>query len=215
MFVSTKNLTKLSSVILKLLYCREMGIEVTDICMDKEPDCVIIYSNTVSHDPNGESAANQHDGSESYEHINEGPEIQSSGESTEAKEYEVKECTTENSVEVPELCRGERCEEEQRVVNSNFKAGVREEMVRLETQKKKDNDNSQIYVKQASRPVAGNGRTKHTVPQPFALATEKRASCGASPAGVQPDAGPRLHKSSNANNVRRPNTTKPKQVTTD
>ncbi|KAG2728038.1 hypothetical protein I3843_01G182400 [Carya illinoinensis] len=188
-----------------------MGIEVPDICMDKEPDCVIVYSNGVSHDSNHETAPIHHDGSESYEHINEGPEIQSSEESTEVKEYDVKECTTENSVELPELCHNEKCKEEQNAINSHFKAGLPDEKIKSETQKKKDNDRSQIPIKQASRALAANVRTKHTVPQPFALATEKRASSGISPAGAQPDIGTRLNKSSAANNLRHPNTTKPYQ----
>jgi hypothetical protein len=200
---------------LMFLYCSAMGIEVTDICMDKEPDCVIVYSNGVSHDLNHETAPNQHDGSESDEHINEGPEIQSSEESTEAKEYEVKECTNEISVEVSELCHNEKYKEEQNVVDSHFKAGLPEEKVKSESQKKKDNNKSRGSIKQASRTVAANVQTKHTVPQPFALATEKRASCGTRPAGAQPDTGTGVNKASNANNRRHPNTTKPNQVNTD
>jgi hypothetical protein len=199
---------------LRFLYCSEMGIEVTDICMDKEPDCVIIYSNGDSHDSNHETAPIQHDGSESDEHINEGTEIQSSEESTEAKEYEVKECTNEISVEVSELCHNEKYKEEQNVVDSHFKAGLPEEKVKSESQKKKDNNKSR-GIKQASRTAAANVQTKHTVPQPFSLATEKRASCGTRPAGAQPDTGTGVNKSSNANNGRHPNTTKPNLVTTD
>ncbi|KAG6664760.1 hypothetical protein I3843_02G100300 [Carya illinoinensis] len=182
-----------------------MGIEVTDICLDKEPDCVIVYANGVSHDSDHEPDPNHHGGQESYEPINEGPEIQSTEESTEAKEYDVKECTTENSVEVSEFCHNEKYKEEQNVVNSHVKAGLHKESVKSETQKKKDNNKSQISVKQASRSVAANARTKHTVPQPFSLATEKRASYGLSSGGAQPDFGTRLNKLSNANTVRHPN----------
>lgn len=201
---------------LMFLYCSAMGVEVTDICMDKEPDRVITYSNGVSHDSNHETAPNQHDGSESDEHINEGTEIQSSEESTEAKEYEVKECTNEISVEVSELCHNEKYKEEQNAVDSHFKAGLPEEKVKVksESQKKKENNKSR-GIKQASRTVAANVQTKHTVPQPFALATEKRASCGTRPAGAQPDSGIGVNKSSNANNGRHLNTTKPNQVTAD
>lgn len=198
------------------LYCSAMGIEVvTDICMDKEPDCVIVYANGVCHDLDHVPDLNHHDGQESYEHINEGPEIQSTEESTEGKEYDVKECTTENSVEVSEFCHNEKYKEEQNVVNSHVKADLPEENVKSETQKTKDNNKSQISVKQASRSVAANVRTKHTVPQPFYLATERRASYGLFAGGAQPDFGSRLNKLSNANNVRHSNITKPNQVTFD
>ncbi|KAG2722150.1 hypothetical protein I3760_02G116100 [Carya illinoinensis] len=197
------------------LYCSAMGIEVTDICLDKEPDCVIVYANGVSHDSDHEPDPNHHGGQESYEPINEGPEIQSTEESTEAKEYDVKECTTENSVEVSEFCHNEKYKEEQNVVNSHVKAGLHKESVKSETQKKKDNNKSQISVKQASRSVAANARTKHTVPQPFSLATEKRASYGLSSGGAQPDFGTRLNKLSNANTVRHPNIIKLNQQISD
>lgn len=191
-----------------------MGIEVTDICMDKEPDSVIIYSNGIANDLNHETAPNHRDGADSFDHINEGPEIQSSEESTEAKEYEVKECTTENSFEVSVLHQNEKYKEEQNVVNSHLKASLPEENLKSETQNKKDNNKSRVSIKQASKPVAANVRTKPTVPQPFSLATEKRASFGTRPTGAQPDASTAVNKSSNANNVRLPSATKPSQVTT-
>uniref|UniRef100_A0A2N9F0I5 TPX2 C-terminal domain-containing protein n=1 Tax=Fagus sylvatica TaxID=28930 RepID=A0A2N9F0I5_FAGSY len=188
-----------------------MGIEVTDICMDKEPDSVIIYSNGIANDSNHETAPNHRDGADSFDHINEGPEIQSSEESTEAKEYEVKECTTENSFEVSVLHQNEKYKEEQNVVNSHLKASLPEENLKSETQNKKDNNKSRVSIKQASKPVAANVRTKPTVPQPFSLATEKRASFGTRPTGAQPDASTAVNKSSNANNVRLPSATKPSQ----
>nr|XP_023921702.1 protein WVD2-like 3 isoform X1 [Quercus suber] len=193
------------------LYCSAMGVEVSDVCMDKEPDCITFYSNGISNDSNHETAPNHHDGSDTYEHINEAPEIQSSEESTEAKEYEVKECTTENTVEVSELHQNEKYEEEENAVNSHLKACLPKEKEKSETQNKKDNNKSRVSIKQASRPVAANVRTKHTVPQPFALATEKRASIGTRPTGIQPDASTGVNKLSSANNVRHPNTAKPSQ----
>jgi hypothetical protein len=201
-------------MLLIFLYCSAMGIEVTDICMDKEPDSVIIYSNGIANDSNHETAPNHRDGADSFDHINEGPEIQSSEESTEAKEYEVKECTTENSFEVSVLHQNEKYKEEQNVVNSHLKASLPEENLKSETQNKKDNNKSRVSIKQASKPVAANVRTKPTVPQPFSLATEKRASFGTRPTGAQPDASTAVNKSSNANNVRLPSATKPSQVTT-
>ncbi|XP_050239482.1 protein WVD2-like 3 isoform X1 [Quercus robur] len=188
-----------------------MGVEVSDVCTDKEPDCITFYSNGISNDSNHETAPNHHDGSDTYEHINEAPEMQSSEESTEAKEYEVKECTTENTVEVSELHQNEKYDEEENAVNSHLKACLPKEKEKSETQNKKDNNKSRVSIKQASRPVAANVRTKHTVPQPFALATEKRASIGTRPTGIQPDASTGVNKLSSANNVRHPNTAKPSQ----
>lgn len=190
-----------------------MGIEVTDICMDKEPDCVIVYSNGVSHDSNHENVANHHDVLESYEPINGDPELQSSEESTEAKDYEVKECTSEVSVESAELPHAEKSED-QNVVSSNFEAGLKEEKVKSGNQKSKDDNKLRSSLKHASKPVpAAVVRTKHTVPQPFALATEKRASSGTRPTGPEPDVTTGVNKSSNAKNALHPNTIKQNQVT--
>ncbi|KAJ0092175.1 hypothetical protein Patl1_25223 [Pistacia atlantica] len=156
-----------------------MGIEVTDVCMDKEADCVIVYSNGVSHDSDHETIPNHHDGVGSYGDGN--PEQQGVEESTEVKEYEVKVCTTETSIEICGLNHMEKNKEEQNIANSNLEAGLPEE------------------------------KTKHTIPKPFSLATEKRASNGAHPAVAEPYAATAVNKSSNANGVRNRNTKKKNQ----
>ncbi|KAJ6431260.1 hypothetical protein OIU84_018696 [Salix udensis] len=161
-----------------------MGIEVTDICMDKEPNCVIVYSNGVSRDPTHETVPDDHGVLESYEPIDGVPELHSSEESAEAKEYEMKECTTEVSVEVTELSHAEKSEEGQTVVCSNSEDGLKSGK-------------------------AGPARTKHTVPQPFALATAKRASLGIRLSGEPDISG--VSKSFKANNVLRPNPIKQNQ----
>lgn len=192
--------------------CSAMGVDVTDICMDKEPDCVIVYANGVSHDSNHENVPNHHDVLESYEPINGVPEVQSSEESSEAKEYEVKECTTEISVETTEVPHDERSKDSN-VISSKFEAGLKKEKVKSEKEKTKDTNKSQPCKKQASKAApSGVVRTKHTVPQPFALATEKRASCGTRPTGPELDVPAGMNKSSNANNVLLPNTIKQNQV---
>ncbi|CAK7327197.1 unnamed protein product [Dovyalis caffra] len=188
-----------------------MGIEVTDICMDKESDCVIIYSNGVSHDPTHETVPDDHGVLESYEPINGVPEIHSSEESTEAKEYEVKECTTEVSVEVTELSHAEESKEGQAVVCSNFEDGLKVEKIKAINQKSKHSDQKKSSTKHASKPAPpGIARTKHTVPQPFSLATEKRASLGIRPSG-ETDITNVVNKSFKANNVLRPNPIKQNQ----
>uniref|UniRef100_A0A6M2EW80 TPX2 C-terminal domain-containing protein n=1 Tax=Populus davidiana TaxID=266767 RepID=A0A6M2EW80_9ROSI len=189
-----------------------MGIEVTDICMDKEPDCVIVYSNGVSHDQTHETVPHDHGVLESYEPINGVPELHSSEESTEAKEYEVKECTTEVSVEVTELSHAEKNEEGQHVVCSNFEDGLKVKKVQAVNRKSKDIGQQKSSTKRVSKPAsAAVAQTKHTVPQPFALATEKRASSGIRPSGPEPDITNGVNKSFKANNVLRQNPTKQNQ----
>ncbi|KAG6757384.1 hypothetical protein POTOM_037692 [Populus tomentosa] len=188
-----------------------MGIEVTDVCMDKEPNCVIVYSNGVSHDPTHETVPDDHGVLESFEPISGVPELHSSEESTEAKEYVVKECTTEVSVEVTELSHAEKSKEDQTVVCSNFEDGLKVEKVKALNRKSKDIGQKKSSTKHASKPApAGLARTKHTVPQPFALATEKRASLGMRPPG-EPDITNGVNKSFKANNVLRPNPIKQNQ----
>ncbi|XWS13783.1 hypothetical protein CRYUN_Cryun36dG0067700 [Craigia yunnanensis] len=181
-----------------------MGVEVTDICMNKESDCVIVFSNGVSQYSNNEPFPSHHDALQSY--VNGDPEL----EGTEAKEYEVKECTTENSVEKSELSRIENSKEEQSMLRSNLEAGLLEDKVKQETAKTKNNKSR--VSKHVSKLAAVNVRMKQTVPQPFALATEKRASCGTRPAVAEADVGIGVNKSSNTNGAHHPNTKKQNQL---
>ncbi|XWS39226.1 hypothetical protein CRYUN_Cryun18bG0032200 [Craigia yunnanensis] len=181
-----------------------MGVEVTDICMDKESDCIIVYSNGVSQNSNDETFLSHHNAIQSY--MNGDPELQGTEEGTEAKDYEVKECTTENSVEKSELSQIENSKEEQSMLSSNLEAGLSEDKVEQETAKTKNNK-SRVSKHVVPKLAAANVRMKHTVPQPFALATEKRASCGTRPAVAEPS----VNKSSNTNGAHHPNTTKQNQ----
>ncbi|XWS08850.1 hypothetical protein CRYUN_Cryun40dG0035700 [Craigia yunnanensis] len=178
-----------------------MGVEVTDICMDKESDCVIVYSNGVSQDSNNEPFPSHHD---AMPYVNGDPGLHGTEEGTEAKEYEVKECTTENSVEKSELSHIENSKE-----SSNLEAGLPEDNIKQETVKTKNNKSR--VSKHVSKLAAANVRMKHTVPQPFALATEKRASCGTRPAVAETVAGTGVNKSFNTNGAHHPNTTKQNQ----
>lgn len=179
-----------------------MGIEVTDVCMDKEADCVIVYSNGVSHDSDHETIPNHHDVAGPFEHVDGDPQLQSLVESTEVKEYEVKECTSETSIEV------EKGKEEQNVVSSMPEAGLPAEKTKPEDVKTKENNKSHLVVKHASKATAGNVRTKHTIPQPFSLATEKRASNGTRPTAAELKS---VNKSSNTNSLRHLNSKKQNQ----
>ncbi|OMO95567.1 hypothetical protein COLO4_15796 [Corchorus olitorius] len=180
-----------------------MGVEVTDICMDKESDSVIVYSNGVSEDSNSETFPSHHD-------ANGDSVLQGTEEGMEAKDYEVKECTTENSIENSEPSHIENNEEEHAVQSSNLEAGMPEEKVKQETAKTKNNKSK--LSKPVSKVAAVNVRIKHTVPQPFALATEKRASNGTRPAVAESDAVSGVKKSSKANGALHPNTTKQNQA---
>ncbi|XP_052191562.1 protein WVD2-like 3 [Diospyros lotus] len=192
-----------------------MGMEVTDVCLDKEPDCVIIYSNGISHDPNHETTPSNHDVAELYEHIDGDPEPQALEENAEVKEYEIKECTTEKSIEISELSQVENCAKDDSVPGSNSEACLPDEKMKFEDQKKKgENKKVKSSVKPACKPSSGNARTNCTIPQPFSLATEKRASYGSRPVGNEPDAGTVVSKASNnnTNTAQHPITTKQNQL---
>ncbi|KAF8394325.1 hypothetical protein HHK36_020533 [Tetracentron sinense] len=188
-----------------------MGREVTDICTDKEPDCVIVYSNGVSDNPVHEIASSNHDlvGSDGH---NADLKSKYSEETIEVKDYDVKECTAENSLEITELCHVEKCHEERDVLcakSTNFEASLPEEKtVKPEAQKSINNKKSSSPVKPASKSAAaGNVRTKYTVPQPFALATERRASSGTRHV-VAETATAVVNRSYHANNLQSPNSAK-------
>ncbi|XP_022722275.1 protein WVD2-like 3 [Durio zibethinus] len=181
-----------------------MGVEVTDICTDKELDCVIVYLNGVSQDSNNEPFHSHHNAMQSY--VNGDPELQGTEEGTDAKEYNVKECAIENSVEKSELSHVGNSNEEQSMLSSNLQAGLPKDKVKQETAKTKNNKSR--GSQHVSKLSATNVRMKRTVPQPFALATEKRASCVTRPAVAEPDAGTGMNKSSNTNGAHHPNTTK-------
>lgn len=196
------------AAILWFLYCSVMGMEVTDICMDKESECVIIYPKDVSQDSDHESITNDTAISESYVEINGDHEQKNLEESTEVKEYEVKECTNENK---SQLCDDQNSNGEPNIVSSDLGDGQTVEKVHLDSEKTKDQNKSRLSVNNASKPAAGNVKTKLTIPQPFALATEKRASSGPRPVGAVPDG---MNKSSDKKNLQHLNSVKKDQVTT-
>lgn len=174
-------------------------MEVTDICMDKESECVIIYPKDASPDSDHESIPTDNAIAESCVDINGDHELKNLEEKTEVKEYEVKECTNENK---SQLCDDESSNEEPNVVSSDLGNDQPVEKAHLDSSEKtKDQAKSRLSVNYASKPVTGTAKTKHTIPQPFALATEKRASSGPRPVGAVPDVGNGLNKSSNTNNL--------------
>ena len=148
-----------------------MGMEVRDACMDKEPDGVIKYCSAASSVLSHENAPTHCDGSESesIEHV--------TGNSKffpVLEEYDLKECTTENSSMISEVCEAGKCEEKE--FPSTVHNGHSQEKVKAQNMKAKADARTKVSPKVASKPCGSNGRTNCTVPQPFALATEKRAS---------------------------------------
>ncbi|GAV74195.1 TPX2 domain-containing protein [Cephalotus follicularis] len=103
----------------------------------------------------------------SHERVYVAPKI--SCDNFEAKDYEVKECTTENLVDEKQDLLG--------VESTNFDVSLPEEKNGKSGDQKSGND------KKLSSPTSkSRGTGKYTVPQPFAMATEKRASDVSRPA---------------------------------
>ncbi|KAF8086611.1 hypothetical protein N665_0619s0005 [Sinapis alba] len=128
-----------------------------DICMDKEPDGVVVYANGDSCNPIQEnvSVLPPLDAVPSGEG-NGNTELLPTEESIEVKEYDVKECTNEIPVAKP-------------VEDGNI------EIPALGKDAKSVNK-SVLHAKHGSKPGRVSNKIRNTVPQPFALATEKRAS---------------------------------------
>lgn len=122
-----------------------MGRELTDVHMDKN-------SNGVAPNSNGASC----------DKVHVAPKI--SEDDADAKDYEVKECTEENSVE-----NFLEKQDELGMKSKNFDVDLTD-----------DTNDKPAVQKSNSLPSNSRGpanvRTSRTVPQPFALATEKRAS---------------------------------------
>ncbi|KAK7262615.1 hypothetical protein RJT34_30190 [Clitoria ternatea] len=131
-----------------------MGIKDTDIYIIKEPDHVVVYSDGISHDSGHETGNDHQNIAESYEQISETIKHHSSEENT--KEYEVKECTKEVSIKTSDI--------------SNVK------------KYKKLSPNSVGVLSEKSYKRKGSVQIKPKIPQPFSLATEKRALVGTGPA---------------------------------
>ncbi|XP_073285004.1 protein WVD2-like 3 [Primulina huaijiensis] len=168
-----------------------MELEGSDIHIDKEPDGVIIYSNSVAHNSystNGVNvdtvSAGQVDVVQQYELNNLGPQLDDVlEESTEIKEYQVKECNDEKLVENSKLFQVDQHE-------PNLPSDIKmfENSASSEGQKVVDRyEKTMICGKKVTKSAGESCKTKCTVPHPFALATEKRASGGTLPYGVDLD----------------------------
>ncbi|XP_042513127.1 protein WVD2-like 3 [Macadamia integrifolia] len=177
-----------------------MGRQIAETCMDKEPDRVIVYSNGVVQNSDNDIAHRLRDLPKSDDHMKGNPKSQVLEEIIELKDCDVKECTTENPIEIPELLP--------------FKSSSpRDETVKSEGQKPNNHKKLGSPVKPSSRSDGvGNMRSSCTVPQPFSLATEKRASCGTRPAVPETAVAGGINRPSNMNNLQASGTAKKPQL---
>ncbi|XP_042486740.1 protein WVD2-like 3 [Macadamia integrifolia] len=181
-----------------------MGREIADICMDKESDHVVVYSNGVGHDSGNDIVHRQNGLPEPDDHMKGNPKSQILDETAELKDCDVKECTMENPIEISEL--------HHKVENCHKGEQPREETEKSEGQKPSNHKKLSPSVKSSSRSDGtGNMRSNCTVPQPFALATEKRASSGTRPVGPETSVSGGINRPSNTNNFQAPSTTKKPQ----
>ncbi|CAN8268692.1 unnamed protein product [Cochlearia groenlandica] len=121
--------------------------------MDKEPDGVVVYANGDSCNPIQENVPVLPPlDSVPRDEGTVNTELHYTEENTEVKEYDVKECTSEIPV-------GTKPSEEKVLSVKNHKSSK-----------------SITKAKHGSKAGCGANKIRSTVPQPFALATEKRAS---------------------------------------
>ncbi|KAG9452574.1 hypothetical protein H6P81_005478 [Aristolochia fimbriata] len=156
-----------------------MGREVVDECTEQD---YVTYSNGDAHGTPNEIAPTKDEIQGSEEKIVE-TDQEICVEKSEANGYEVKECT-EDSVDVTNVSQDGR---DMAAVENNLEDIVSGEKVdKSEVQKPNNHKKSTSPAKVASKTANTlNARPTCTVPQPFALATDKRASAGARPANLQ------------------------------
>lgn len=122
----------------------------------------------------------------------------------ETKECEVKNCTTVDSVEISTAIEDKE-EKEQGITSLKCQSSLSEEKMEPETEYKKDDcKNNGAFLKHAYKFIAGNAKAKLTVPQPFALATERRAQCGTRPTKPEPETCTPQTKSSHPKGLQTP-----------
>ncbi|XP_011073495.1 protein WVD2-like 3 [Sesamum indicum] len=163
-----------------------MVMEGSDAHIDKEPDGVIIYTNSVNCD-SGYGNVSQEEVEQMPELINLEPQpVDIIDVNAEVQDCEVKECNSDTSAEVKKVCQVETGE--QNLASVNGETNMNKEDVTSECRKVMDqNKKTRSCGKKATRSPVGNCKTKCTIPQPFALATEKRALNGTRPYGTEFD----------------------------
>ncbi|KAD4178145.1 hypothetical protein E3N88_26736 [Mikania micrantha] len=145
-----------------------MGMEVVaNICIDKEVEVVAIDCNDLLASSSDDLLI---DSSVSV-NGNLNPVVQTTDE---VKEFEVKKCIIEDLKHANDLfgdSSNDTLDCETCLVKEKLASGIQQ----AEGQSKKSNT--------TVKPSTKSAKTNHTVPQPFALATKKRALCGTRPVG--------------------------------
>ncbi|KAJ6818863.1 protein WVD2-like 2 isoform X2 [Iris pallida] len=162
-----------------------MGKEVVDMCSDEESDCVLV--NSASDHPSPEGPDNHTSNS-----VLSGSDEEICGNSApndpnvipinvELIEHEVKEGTLTYPVEVS-ICGNDSLPKDKGMpsitnLNLNVDVSRKKGINGVQNPKNSKNINHSLKLPSKSSNV-GSARSAYTVPQPFALATDKRASGG-------------------------------------
>ncbi|XP_051152704.1 protein WVD2-like 3, partial [Andrographis paniculata] len=159
---------------------QNLGMEGSDIHVDKEPDGVIIYSNGIIDD-----SGYTQDVAPLPELINlDSLPVHMLDDNTEVQDCEVKECNIDKSSEVTKHCQSQA--DELNSAGFNSEINMKKEDAASEDQTVIDDSKAtKACDKKVARLSTGNCKTKCTVPQPFALATAKRALYGIRPHGAE------------------------------
>ncbi|XP_075512225.1 protein WVD2-like 3 [Primulina tabacum] len=145
-----------------------MELEVRDIHMNKEGEGVIIYSSGASDDSTHGTSSLQ----------------EALSSDSEGKDFETKECDKEKAIDIPKICENMKHLQDFPIFNTE--TFMSKEDATFEDQKVTNDDKKMgACGKKATKSASGNRKTKRTVPQPFALETERRAFCGTRPFGSE------------------------------
>ncbi|KAJ6826085.1 protein WVD2-like 2 isoform X2 [Iris pallida] len=196
-----------------------MGKEVVGMCSDEESDCVLV--NPASDHPNPE----RHDSHTSNSVLSRSDE-EICGNSTpsdpnvilinvELIEHEVKAGTLTHPVGVS-LCRNDSSPKDKGIpsikhLNLNADVSRKKGVNGVQNPKNSKNVNHSVKLPSKSSNV-GNVKSGYTVPQPFALATDKRASSGNGNRSLVPNIVGNGNKNANVNSLQSQNLLKKTQI---
>uniref|UniRef100_A0A7N0UYX2 TPX2 C-terminal domain-containing protein n=1 Tax=Kalanchoe fedtschenkoi TaxID=63787 RepID=A0A7N0UYX2_KALFE len=153
-----------------------MGMEETDVCVDKEPHCVTVDSNGDFGISTEGNDVVSHERLTIFYQLTDDTDPQSQEENGDSKECEVKECTMGNS---EPAVLGIDNVEKQNIVVKDLGNSLKEK-IPVEPPKGRFKS-KETLIKLSSKNSPRSVRSSCTIPQPFTLATEKRASAGACP----------------------------------
>ncbi|KAL9240358.1 hypothetical protein vseg_014589 [Gypsophila vaccaria] len=142
-----------------------MGMEVREGCTELELDGVTVSSNGTSPVLSNESVPVHHDDMDSLELSKVVPQ---------SDKYDVTECTSKDTLKVSGVCQDVKGVEQSypkiKVPKGHFQEKTIASRMKMECEMTR-----KVSPKSASKSCSRNDRANCTVPQPFSLATEKRA----------------------------------------